>query len=214
MRVVREWLGIDGVDEIDKDSNVYPSFAANHDAMAAESVSFIDEVLTNGAGTLQELLGAEWTIIDSTNGATDDEISAYYTGYYGLDVDGTARDDDRGSSGATGGTRVGILNQGAFLSRFATATGSHPVLRGVAVMRRVACLDLPDPAELDITVVPPVPDPNTPEDHARSSTPRTPPTRSAGRCHQPSTTSASRSSSTTAWAPSAARRPSGRPRAP
>ena len=27
VRVVREWLGIDGVDEIDKDSNVYPSFA-------------------------------------------------------------------------------------------------------------------------------------------------------------------------------------------
>jgi hypothetical protein len=58
---------------------------------------------------------------------------------------------------------VGILNQGAFLSRFATATGSHPVLRGVAVMRRVACLDLPDPAELDINVVPPVPDPGTPK---------------------------------------------------
>ena len=64
VRVVREWLGIDGVAEIDKDSNVYPSFAAHHDAIAAESVSFIDEVLSNGAGTLQELLGAEWTIID------------------------------------------------------------------------------------------------------------------------------------------------------
>ncbi len=86
MRVVREWLGIDGVDEIDKDSNVYPSFASNHNAMAAESASFIDEVLSNGAGTLQELLGAEWTIIDSTKGATDEEISAYYTGYYGLGV--------------------------------------------------------------------------------------------------------------------------------
>ena len=52
--------------------------------MAAESSSFIDEVLTNGAGTLQELLGAEWTIIDSTKGATDDEISAYYADFYGL----------------------------------------------------------------------------------------------------------------------------------
>ena len=27
VRVVREWLGIDGVAELDKDSNVYPSFA-------------------------------------------------------------------------------------------------------------------------------------------------------------------------------------------
>ena len=58
---------------------------------------------------------------------------------------------------------MGILNQGAFLSRFATATASHPVLRGVAVMRRLACLDLPDPVELDINVIPPVPDPNTPK---------------------------------------------------
>jgi hypothetical protein len=36
------------------------------------------------------------------------------------------------------------------------------VARGVAVMRRVACLELPDPGELDIDVVPPVPDPSMP----------------------------------------------------
>ena len=88
VRLVREWLGIDGIAELDKDSNVYPSFAAHHDAIAAESVSFIDEVLSNGAGTLQELLGAEWTII--SNGATDEEVSSYYTDYYGLGAGGTA----------------------------------------------------------------------------------------------------------------------------
>jgi hypothetical protein len=54
------------------------------------------------------------------------------------------------------------LNQGAFLSRFATATGSNPVQRGVAVMRRVACLELADPTDLDVNVVPPVPDPSAP----------------------------------------------------
>ncbi len=160
VRVVREWLGIDGIDEVDKDSNVYPAFAAHRDAMAAEVASFIDEVISNGAGTLQELLGAEWTIIDGARGATDEEISAYYTDYYGLGAAGMMRTT---LAGATGGTRVGILNQGAFLSRFASATASHPVLRGVAVMRRLACLDLPDPVELDINVVPPVPDPNTPK---------------------------------------------------
>jgi hypothetical protein len=162
IRVVREWLGLDGIEEIDKDSNVYPSFAAHHSAMAAESATFIDEVLSNSTGTLQELLGAEWTVIDSTKGATDDEIDAYYADFYGLGADGIERDGRVSLSGTTGGARVGILNQAAFLSRFAGATASHPILRGVAVMRRVACLDLPDPAELDITVVPPVPDPNTP----------------------------------------------------
>jgi len=160
VRLVREWLGIDGVAELDKDSTVYPSFAAHHDAIAAESVSFIDEVLSNGAGTLQELLGAEWTII--SNGATDDEVSSYYADYYGLGAGGTAPARTV-LTGARGGARVGILNQGAFLSRFATATGSNPIQRGVAVMHRVACLELADPAELDINVIPPVPDPRAPK---------------------------------------------------
>ncbi len=56
VRFVREWLGIDGVAELGKDSNVYPSFASHRSAIAAESSSFIDDVLANGAGTLQELL--------------------------------------------------------------------------------------------------------------------------------------------------------------
>ena len=60
-------------------------------------------------------------------------------------------------------------------------------------MRRVACLDLADPVELDITVVPPVPDPARRRPRA-SSTPRMPPTRSARAVTSASTTSASRSS--------------------
>jgi hypothetical protein len=162
VRVVREWLGIDGIGELDKDSNVYPQFSTHHDAITAESISFIDEVLQDGAGTLQELLGADWTFINAIYGATPEQIGDYFTDYYGLASSGpTFRRNQL--DGAAGGTRVGILNQGAFLSLFATATGSHPVRRGVAVMRRLACLDLPDPAELDINVVPPVPDPNTPK---------------------------------------------------
>jgi hypothetical protein len=161
VRLVGEWFGIDGIAEVDKDSNVYPSFAVHHDAMAAEAGSFIEDALIDGAGTLQELLGAEWTIISTAHGATEAQINAYYTGYYGLGSGGI--DHARTLLGeAAGGTRVGILNQGAFLSRFASATGSNPIARGVAVMRRVVCLDLPDPVELGIDVVPPVPDPNSP----------------------------------------------------
>jgi hypothetical protein len=155
VRVVREWLGIDGVAEIAKDSNVYPSFAAHHAAIVAESQSFIDEVLSNGAGTLQELLGAEWTAVSTAHGASDDDIAAYYAGFYGLGGGAGSGTGRMPLTGAAGGTRVGILNQGAFLSRFATATGSNPVMRGVAVMRRVACLEIADPVELDIDVVPP-----------------------------------------------------------
>ena len=56
--------------------------------------------------------------------------------------------------------RLGILNQGAFLSVFAHAHETAPVLRGVAVMRRVACIGVPSPVDLKMAVVPPLPDPS------------------------------------------------------
>jgi uncharacterized protein DUF1588 len=88
-----------------------------------------------------ELLSANWSIVDGT-----------LAPIYGVT-----------SAGATAHTllpnRLGILNHGAFLSVFAHAQETAPVLRGVAVMRRVACITLPDPTTLNIVVVPPMPDP-------------------------------------------------------
>ena len=56
--------------------------------------------------------------------------------------------------------RRGILTQGAFLSVFATNNGSHPVFRGVALMRRIACLPVQDPGALGIVVSFPAADPS------------------------------------------------------
>ena len=42
---MREWLGIDGIAGVAKDSTVYPDFAGVRPAMDAESVSFITEVI-------------------------------------------------------------------------------------------------------------------------------------------------------------------------
>ena len=163
VRVVREWLGIDGIAELDKDSNVYPPFTHS----PRRDGGRVDQLHRRGARkTARARCRSCWVrsgrIINAIYGATSEQIGAYYTDYYGLaSIGPTLRRNQL--DGAAGGTRVGILNQGAFLSLFATATGSHPVRRGVAVMRRLACLDLPDPAELDINVVPPVPDPNMPK---------------------------------------------------
>lgn len=52
----------------------------------------------------------------------------------------------------TNAGRVGILQHGSFLSRFAHVTDTAPVLRGVFVLRRLLCRTLPSPAELDIEV--------------------------------------------------------------
>jgi hypothetical protein len=136
VRVVREWLGIDDVARREKSQNVYPEFAGVSHSIEQESRAFIDEVLTRSTGTLTELLTADWTIADQKLAAV-----------YGVPA---AAEGQRTS--LAGVARRGILNQAAFLSVFASNNSSHPVFRGVALMRRVACLPVPDPGALGIVV--------------------------------------------------------------
>jgi hypothetical protein len=143
VRVIREWLGIDQIAQIAKDATVYPNFAGARNSIVSESLSFVDEVVNRSTGTVSELLGADWTIADSG-----------LASLYGVTSAGSAH-----TSLASVGRR-GILNQAAFLSVFAHAQESAPVLRGVAVMKRVACLPVISPLTLNIVVTPPVPDPS------------------------------------------------------
>ena len=143
-RVVREWLGIEDVAHREKSSGVYPDFAGVAQSMENESRAFIDEVLNNSTGTLAELLTADWTIVD-----------APLASVYGVSSAGA---NQRTSLASV--KRRGILSQGAFLSVFATNNGSHPVYRGVAIMRRIACVTVPDPGALGIVVSFPAADPS------------------------------------------------------
>jgi hypothetical protein len=144
VRVVEEWLGIGEVARREKALSVYPDFANVSQSMERESLAFIDEVLHRSTGTLSELLTADWTIVD-----------APLAELYGVTWAGAGE-----RTSLAGVARRGILNQGAFLSVFASNNGSHPVFRGVALMRRIACLDTPDPGALGIVVSFPAPDPN------------------------------------------------------
>src|SRR5450432_2480796 len=120
--------------------------------MVAETTSFINDIvspLPSGVpvppdkGTLHQLLYADWT------STSDPDLLALY--------------DNTGEKNAQGfftlPTRRGILNQGAFLSVYAHASETGPVLRGVALLRRVTCVGVPSPGTQNITVVPLVPDP-------------------------------------------------------
>ncbi|HET6146279.1 MAG TPA: DUF1592 domain-containing protein [Polyangia bacterium] len=144
VRVVREWLGIEDVAHREKASNLYPDFAGVAQSMENESRAFVDEVLNNSSGTLTELLTADWTVLDPPLAAV-----------YGVTAAGTGQ-----RTSLTGVPRRGILNQGAFLSVFANNNGSHPVFRGVAIMRRIACLPVQDPSALGIVVNFPAADPS------------------------------------------------------
>jgi hypothetical protein len=140
VRWIREWLGIDRVDESAKDTLVYPNFPGEKPSIVAESRDFVRAVAFASTGTVSELFGATWTV---DSGPLD---------LYEPDGPGPVE----GSVALT--DRVGILNQAAFLTRYATATESHPVFRGVALARRVTCLNLDSPASFNIQVVPPLPD--------------------------------------------------------
>lgn len=143
VRVAREWLGIEDVAHREKASSVYPDFAGVSQSMENESRAFLDEVLNHSTGTLTELLTADWTIVDPPLAAI-----------YGVTAAGTGQRTSLASV-----PRRGILTQGAFLSVFATNNGSHPVFRGVAIMRRLACLGVQDPGALGIVVSFPAADP-------------------------------------------------------
>jgi hypothetical protein len=144
VHVIQQWLGIDQVSRREKAASVYPEFSALSPAMEEESRRFIEAFLFDSTGTLGELLTADWTIAD-----------AALADFYGVPWAGAGQ---RTSLSAV--RRRGILNQGAFLSVFASNNGSHPVYRGVALMRRIACLDTPDPGALGLVVSFPAADPS------------------------------------------------------
>ena len=146
-RMVEEWLGIDRITETAKDSTVYPDFAGLRDAMKHEADAFVSEVMWKRANGVSELLSADWT-------PAEDGLARMYLGTDQL----PARSD--GHISLTSVPRRGILNQGAFLSVYAHAQETAPVLRGVAVLRRVVCRNVPPPTSLNINIVPPVADPS------------------------------------------------------
>jgi hypothetical protein len=181
VRLVREWLGVDAIGQIAKDANWYPDYTSLNAAalMDDETTSFINEVLQKKTGTVNELLGANWTIINPTSTVTASAISSYYSKFYGV----TGSSGETSLAGAKGGARVGILNQGAFSAVYAHASTSAPVLRGVAIMRRIACIPVPDPSTLNITVPPPPPPDSTNPETTRALFNVHGTTSGCARCH-------------------------------
>lgn len=141
-RVVKEWLGIDRLVDTSKDTTKYGEFAALKTAMIGETGDFVQRLLESKSGTVGELLGATWTV------TSDQKLRDLYGGTSGADNEIALP------------TRRGILNQAAFLSVYAHANETAPVLRGVTVLRRVVCELVASPASLMLTVPPLALDPN------------------------------------------------------
>jgi hypothetical protein len=119
---VLQWLRID----VPK-STVLP--AATTSSMLSETTAFAGEVFFNDQGTLANLLTADYTFVDSTLAAM-----------YGLPVPASGL-----VKVSTGGQRLGLFNQGSFLSTYAHGTLSAPVKRGHMIRSELLCQNIPPP---------------------------------------------------------------------
>lgn len=143
-RFVKQWLKIDRVATLDKADERFGSLRA---PLEAETDALIADVAFNGDGRLSTMLTAGYTF-----------IGPELEDFYGITADATGRAD------LTGTARLGLLQHGSFLAANSQPDQSGPVLRGVAVLRKIACVRLPSPAESDDPevqmVMPPPPDPS------------------------------------------------------
>lgn len=140
---VEEWLNLDQLMSI---ARAKPDFAAHRADMLAETNAFVDEVMAHDGASVGALLGADYTV--PPPGLAQ---------FYGLQASATP-----GARVSLSGTpRRGILTQASFLAVQAHVDGTAPVLRGVAVLRKVLCFDIPPPSGLKVAIVPPKPDPTS-----------------------------------------------------
>jgi len=136
-----QWLEISDLAALEKDpvlTGFTPDLAQS---MINETGEFTSKVLL-GSGKIDELFTSNASFVD-----------ANLAKLYGVNAPTGA-----GMQPATlpADQRAGILTQAAWLTSHAVASNSHPVKRGVAILQRVACIDIAPPAN---TVIPDLPPP-------------------------------------------------------
>lgn len=125
--------------------DVTPSYTEEIASLTVEETArFVDHVTYDGSGTVQALLSEPSTFINA-------KLAEFY-GLPGITGDTFQRVELNPAQ------RAGILTQSAFLT--ATSPGGHtrPVQRGVAVLTKVLCQELPPPPpDIAVPLAPPAP---------------------------------------------------------
>jgi hypothetical protein len=133
-----QWLGIEDLaGEPDKDpkfTNYTPELVQ---AMLAETTTFVDDLLVGpqATGSIEKFFTSTSTVVDPA-----------LAKLYGVTVAGP------GPKPITlpAAERAGILTQAGFLSMHSDPAESHPVRRGAMLLRRVFCIDIPPPPNMDV----------------------------------------------------------------
>jgi hypothetical protein len=140
-----QWLGLGRIKKTEKDTAVYKVFTETvRAAMEDETRAFLDNVLFEGDGKLDTLLGASF-------GFAAGPLAKLY-GVAGASDGAPMKRVDLDPA-----QRFGLLTQGSFLATHAYPHDSAPIKRGVAVREALLCQDVPSPPR-DLAVQVPEPD--------------------------------------------------------
>ncbi|HVY31374.1 MAG TPA: DUF1592 domain-containing protein [Polyangiaceae bacterium] len=138
-----EWLEIDQIAQLPKDTKTYPDY--NDDLKAAivsETETFARSVLFDGGGKFETLLSADYSFENQLLGKV-----------YGNSGSGTML----GKLTLDTTQRLGLLTQPSFLTLAGSPDGSNPVKRGKAVYTKLMCGALPPPPPNVPPAKPPTP---------------------------------------------------------
>lgn len=134
-RFFAEWLGLDVLDGLGKDAELFPQATPELFASMRGQVERMVEDATLEGGSLRELVAGRDTFVDA-------RLATLYGVPVPTSVDGegfgavTLPEDEQ---------RVGIMGTGAFLATQSRRTRTSPTLRGVWVQARLRCNELPPP---------------------------------------------------------------------
>jgi hypothetical protein len=141
-----QWLGLDGLENADKDTTLYPNYIPSLKATwKAETLAFVTDVVIDQNGDLTKLFTAPYTMMNADTAA-----------FYGI------------SNGPTGSAfvhvdldptqRAGLITQPSIMAVTAHADETSPVLRGKFIRENILCEPIAPPPP-NVNVTPPSVDP-------------------------------------------------------
>ncbi len=139
-----QWLGLGHLQSVSKDPVAYPNFSTDLIPLwREETAAFVENVVFDGEGTVEELLAADYTMMNA-------DLAAFY----GV----TGPDAPTGSEfvkvKVDPSERAGVLTQSSLLASHAKGDRSSPVLRGKFVREQLLCELLPLPPN-NLVITPP-----------------------------------------------------------
>jgi hypothetical protein len=143
-----QWLRIDGVGDLRMDQMVFPAWDEQLSTLwAEESRLFLEEVVFSSDAEFSDLFTADYSFVE-------ERLASLYG------VEGVSGDEFV-KAPLDPSQRSGILTHGSLLAMSSKPNETSPIFRGILVLERILCANLPKPPD-GVPVEAPDPDPELP----------------------------------------------------